>query len=366
VSVAAAEIESDAGAGAVSVSTLELFFDLVFVFTITQLTTVLVHEPTWRGLVRVVLMLGVIWWMYGGYAWLTNAVTPDRGQRRFTLLGGMGAFLVLALSIPGAFGDSAAAFGLAYLVIVVIHAGLFTRAGTAIFRIAPWNLLTAGLVLAGGLAGGTAQYVIWSVAFLGAWLSGLTGGSGGFSIAVGHFVERHGLVVIVAIGESVVAIGIGAEGLEVDLGLVAVALLGLALSAGLWWTYFGGDDERAEAAMLAAPASARSRLALVAFGCWHLPLLLGIIAVASGVKVAIGHPDDALETGRALALGGGTALFLFGEAGFRRSLRIGQGGVRLAAAVAALATLPLGTELSATWQLAALVAVLAGALAVER
>jgi low temperature requirement protein LtrA len=366
VSVSAEAIEDEREGGAVSVSTLELFFDLVFVFTITQLTTVLVHGPTWRGLLRVVLMLGVIWWMYGGYAWLTNAVTPDRGQRRFTLLGGMGAFLVLALSIPEAFGDSGAAFGLAYLVIVVIHAGLFTRAGTAIFSIAPWNLLAAALVLVGGIAGGTAQYVIWSVAFLGAWLSGLTGGARGFSIAVGHFVERHGLVVIVAIGESVVAIGIGAEGLEVDLGLVAVALLGLALSAGLWWAYFGGDDERAEAAMIAVPVRERAGLALRAFGCWHLPMLLGIIAIASGVKVAIGHPDEALETGRALALGGGTALFMFGEAGFRRSLRIGRGGVRLAAALAALATLPLGTELSATWQLAAVVAVLLGALVVER
>jgi low temperature requirement protein LtrA len=366
VSVGAAERQVEPDLGAVGVSTLELFFDLVFVFTITQLTTVLVHEPTRLGLLRVVLMLGVIWWMYGGYAWLTNAVTPDRGQRRFTLLAGMGAFLVLALSIPEAYGESGVAFGIAYVAIVLIHAGLFTRAGTAILGIAPWNLLTAGLVLAGGIAGGNAQYVIWSVAFLGAWLRGLTGGSRGFSIASGHFVERHGLVVIVAIGESVVAIGIGAQGLEVDLRLVAVALLGLALSAGLWWAYFGGDDERAEAAMLATPAGDRAHLALRAFGCWHLPLLLGIIAIASGVKVAIGHPGDALETGRALALGGGTALFLFGEAGFRRSLRIGRSGVRLAAGVVALATLPLGTELSATWQLTAVVAVLLGALAVER
>jgi low temperature requirement protein LtrA len=357
---------ADRGAGAVRVTTLELFFDLVFVFTITQLTTVLVHEPTGEGLLRVVLMLGVIWWMYGGYAWLTNAVAPDRGQRRLTLLGGMAAFLVLALSIPDAFGESGAAFGIAYVVVVLVHAGLFTRAGTAILRIAPRNLAAAVLLLAGGIAGGTAQYPIWGVAFLLLWGPALGGGPRGFAIAPGHFVERHGLVVIVAIGESVVAIGIGAEGLDVDLGLVAVALLGLALSAGLWWAYFGGDDERAEAAMDAAPESERGRLALWAFGCWHLPMLLGIVAIASGIKVAIGHPGDALEAGRALALGGGTALFLCGEAGFRRTLAIGRGAVRLVAGAAALATVPLGTALSATWQLAGVVVVLIGALAVER
>src|SRR3954454_6136809 len=112
----------------VRVSTLELFFDLVFVFTITQLTTVLVDEPTLRGLAQVALMLGVIWWMYGGYAWLTNSVAPDRATRRTLLLGGMAAFLVLALAVPKAFGDAGVAFGIAYVVVVLIHGGLFSRA----------------------------------------------------------------------------------------------------------------------------------------------------------------------------------------------------------------------------------------------
>ncbi|HJW61064.1 MAG TPA: low temperature requirement protein A [Actinomycetota bacterium] len=109
------------------VSTLELFFDLVFVFTITQLTAVLSDDPSLRGLLRVVLMLGVIFYMYGGYAWLTNAVAPDRAARRLLLLGGMAAFLVLALAIPRAFSEGDVAFGVAYLVIVSIHCGLYTR-----------------------------------------------------------------------------------------------------------------------------------------------------------------------------------------------------------------------------------------------
>jgi low temperature requirement protein LtrA len=351
------------------VSTLELFFDLVFVFTITQLTTVLVDEPTVRGLAQVVLMLGVIWWMYGGYAWLTNAVAPASTARRFLLLGGMAGFLVMALAIPSAFDGSGAAFGVAYLAVVLIHAGLFTRAstGSAIRGLAPYNAGAALLVLAGGIAGGAATFVLWSLAFLAEWvLPRLTSPEGGFEVAAGHFVERHGLVVIVAIGESVVAIGIGAAGLEVDLELAAVAVLGLLLSACLWWAYFGaGDDEQAEHALATAPPGSRPLLALNGFGIWHMPILLGIIAVAAGIKKATGHPGDHLHTAQAFQLGGGAALFMLGDLLFRRTLRIGGARWRSVAVVGALVTVPLGLAVSAAAQLAALVVLTAGALCAE-
>jgi low temperature requirement protein LtrA len=352
------------------VSTLELFFDLVFVFTITQLTTVLVEESNLRGLFQTVLMLGVIWWMYGGYAWLTNTVAPDRTVRRLVLLAGMASYLVLALAIPRAFGDDGTAFGLAYLGVVAVHTALFLRGSTesvarAIMQIAPFNAVTAAVVLAGGIAGGTAQYVLWTVAFLGEWISGILTGDEGFVISPGHFVERHGLVVIVAIGESVVAIGIGAGHLPLDLELAAVAVLGLLLTAGLWWIYFGGDDQAAERALRAAPQPRRPRMALNAFGIWHMPILLGIIATASALKVVTAHPGHSLEAGQAVALGGGVAVYLLGEVLFRRSLGIGDSGVRVAAAAAALATIPLGTGTTATVQVAALVLVLVAALAGE-
>jgi low temperature requirement protein LtrA len=355
----------------VRVSTLELFFDLVFVFTITQLTTVLVNEPTARGLAQVVLMLGVIWWMYGGYAWLTNAVAPDSSGRRFLLLGGMAGFLVMALSIPGAFGGSGTAFGLAYLAVVLVHAALFTRAGSqsvvqAVLALAPYNIVTALLVLAGGIAGGDATYVLWALAFLGEWGGARFTASDGFVVAPAHFVERHGLVVIVAIGESVVAIGIGAAGLAVNLELVAVAVLGLLLSACLWWAYFGaGDDAQAEHALMSAAPQRRFAMALDGFGIWHLPILLGIIAAAAGIKKVTGHPGDHLHFAQALQLGGGIALFMLGDLLFRRTLAIGSARWRSAAALAALATVPLGVEVSAAAQLLALVVFVAGALAVE-
>jgi low temperature requirement protein LtrA len=352
------------------VSTLELFFDLVFVFTITQLTAVLSDDPTWRGLLRVVLMLGVIYYMYGGYAWLTNAVAADRAARRLLLLGGMAAYLVLALAIPRTFSEGDVAFGVAYLVIVSIHAGLYTRTPEAhtlraLARLAPLNLGSALLVLAAVVVEGTAAYLLWGAAFALEWFTPLLAGTGGFRIAPAHFVERHGLVVIVALGESIVAIGIGAADLPVDLSLAAVAVLGLLLAACLWWAYFGGDDTRAERALAAIPEDQRGWVAIRSFGYWHLVMLLGIITLAAGLKDAIGHAHDPLDLAHALLLAGGAALFLAGDVLFRRALAIGPGGLRAAAAALAPATIPLGLSLSALAQLVALLAVLAGSLLIE-
>ena len=352
------------------VSTLELFFDLVFVFTITQLTTVLSDNPTATGLLRVVLMLGVIYYMYGGYAWLTNAVAADRAARRLLLLGGMAGFLVLALSVPRAFSEGDVAFGVAYLVIVSIHAGLFTRTGVvhtvrAVFRLAPFNLGSALLVLAAVVVEGTAAYLLWAAAFALEWFTPRLAGTGGYRIAPAHFVERHGLVVIVALGESIVAIGIGAAGLPVDLSLISVAVLGLLLAACLWWAHFGGDDARAEHALAAVPDDCRGWVAIQAFGYWHLAMLLGVIVMAAGLKDAIGHAFDPLDLAHALMLSGGVALFLAGDVLFRRTLQLGPGRLRAAAAALALATVPLGLAVSALGQLAAVVAVLAGSLAAE-
>jgi len=352
------------------VTTLELFFDLVFVFTITQLTAVLNADPSPRGLLRVVLMLGVIFWMYGGYAWLTNAVVPDRAGRRLVLLAGMAGFLVLALAIPQAFSGDDLAFGLAYLLVVSIHTGLYSRTSVthtirALVRLAPFNLASALLVLGAVLAGGTAGYLLWAAAFALEWVTPLVTGIGGFRIAPAHFVERHGLVVIVALGESVVAIGIGAAGLPVDLGLALVAVLGLLLAACLWWAYFGGDDTRAERALAAIPSERRAAVGVRAFGYWHLPILLGIVVLAAGLKHAIGHAFGRLELAQAVLLAGGVAVFLAGDVGFRRVLGIGSGRLRAVAAALVLATVPLGVGVSAIAQLSVLGIVLGGALAAE-
>jgi low temperature requirement protein LtrA len=353
------------------VSTLELFFDLVFVFTITQLTTVLVHEPNGRSLGQVALMLGVIWWMYGGYAWLTNAVTAHTATRRLLLLGGMSGYFVVSLAVPEAFSSTGLAFGIGYLVVVAVHAILFTRASSAsvsraILTLAPFNIASAGVILVGGAVGGHAQYALWALAGAFEWLTPKLRRPSAFAISASHFVERHGLVVIVAIGESVVAVGIGAEHLDVDVSLVTVALVGLALSACLWWLYFVGAEEEAEAALTALPQRERSFAALNAFGYWHLPLLLGIVAIASAERQAVAEPFAELSWARAAVLAGGVAVFLAGDVLFRLQLGIGSVGARSAAAFVALATVPIGATGSAFAQLAALVALLSGALAYER
>jgi low temperature requirement protein LtrA len=352
-----------ASASGARVTTLELFFDLVFVFTVTQLSDVLAHALTWRGLLHVALLLGVIFYMYGGYAWLTNAIPVDAAANRALLLAGMCGYFVMALAVPGAFDGSGLTFGLAYAVVVLVHFWLFAHASGdaagAMLRLAPANLGGGALVLLGGALGGDAETVLWAVAFAVMWIGPALIGIGDFTVAPAHFVERHGLVVLIAIGESVVAIGIGAGELAVNAELVLVAVLGLLLSAALWWTYFGGDDTLAERALAALDQRARAHAALAAFGWAHLVLLLGVVCVAVGLKPATGHAYDTLEGAQALALAGGAALFLAGDAWFRALLRIGTPAVRAAGAIVALATIPLGTEVAAVAQVGALAAVVA-------
>ena len=350
------------------VSTLELFFDLVFVFTITQLTAVLVERGDASALAQVVVMLAVIWWMYDGYAWLTNAIATDHLRHQLLLLGGMGAFLLVALAVPDAFNGDGLAFGIGYLAVVVLHGGMYVRGTSlsevrAILRLVPFNLAAAALVLVGGAFGGTAQWLLWGSAALVLWFTPWLTSTEGFVIVAEHFVERHGLVIIVALGESIVVIGVAAR-LELDLGLALVALLALALAASLWWLYFS-DEDAVERAMVDVPEERRPRIALTAFGYWHYGLLLGIVAVAAGLKKAVGDPYDPLDEWIAAEFAAGTALFIVSEVGFRRTLGLGRSAVRLVAAGLALATIPVGIQIAATAQLAALAAIVAGALVVE-
>ncbi|WP_223165309.1 low temperature requirement protein A [Lentzea indica] len=354
------------------VSTLELFFDLVFVFTITQLTSTLADDTSPLGFARVVIMLFVILWMYFGYVWLTNSVPPNTTVRRLLLMGGMGGFLVIALAIPNAFGAAGAAFGVGYLIVNLVHSGLFISAGgpgsaAAMARLAPFNLGSAGLVMAGGFLPPAARAAAWTAAVVLMIVSPYVNRRHGeFRIRSAHFVERHGLVVIVALGESIIAIGIGAAGLPLNLELVVAALLGLALVYQLWWCYFGREqDTRAEHSLASMTPSDRARAALSAFGWAHAPILLGIVVVAVGVKKTIGHATEHLYLSGALALGGGAAIFLVGEIYFRWRLRIGANKWRIIAAIAALATVPIGLWLAIA-QVAALVLVFGALLAVEQ
>jgi low temperature requirement protein LtrA len=364
------------------VSTLEIFFDLVFAFTLTQLTSVLATRLSWLAILQVLLVFGLLWWMYGAYAWLTNARPPVHTAERLLLLVGMAGFLVVGLAIPRGFATYGYVLGLGYLVVVIVHAVLYYRVNANILRVAPFNIGSALLVTIAGLlshSGGTdslAAYLLWVLALvvqLGSPL--IVRPASFFELRPAHFTERHSALLIVAIGESVAAIGIGAAGPvsagRVSWQLLGGAVLGLVVAAALWWIVFGsGDDERAGQVLSAAASRRRTQLALGAFFYGNIPLLLGLVALAAGILRAVleaaGHAGTGLQTAQAAVLAAGAALFLTGDVVIRRVLRTGPTRLRIAAAAAALATTAAGATLGLEAQLLLVAAVLIAPLIAER
>src|SRR5437588_3257988 len=340
-----------AGSAEPRVSTLELFFDLVFVFTITQLTSLLLRDPTLAGLLQMVLLFGNVWWMYGGYAWLTNAVPPRGLVVRLLLLVGMGGFLLIALSIPTAFGSGGVAFGIGYVVVTLVHTGLFWRGSrqsiaSAIGRLGPFNLITAALLLVAGFTSGGVRIVLFTLGGILHWITPYLIPQSSFTIRAGHFVERHGLILLIAIGESVVAVGIGLGPIDLPAGRILAALLALALTAALWWLYFNGDDDGAETALEAAPAEAKPWLALNAFGYTFVPILGGIVLVAAGLKLAVIRYNEPSTTAAAVFLACGVAIYLAGLALFRWLIHLRPVLIRLLMAALAVGTIVVGLRIT--------------------
>jgi low temperature requirement protein LtrA len=351
------------------VSNLELFFDLVFVFTITQLTTLLAHEPTLAGVLQTTVIFGNVWWMYGGYAWLTNAVPPRELGVRLLLLLGMGGFLLIALSIPTAFAGGGAAFGIGYMIVTLVHTGVFFRVSQqsvlrAMISLGPFNLLTAALLLFAGLTSGGTRLWLFAAGFVFHWITPFITRTGGFRIRAGHFVERHGLILLIAIGESVVAVGIGLGTIDLPAGRILTALLGLALAAGLWWLYFSGEEQQAERAMRQAAPEARAWLGLNAFGYTFLPILGGVVLLATGVKLAVVRYNEPATLATALFIAGGVAVYTLGLAIFRRL--VGEPiTMRLVLSALALPTAILGLAISPLLQLSTLVLLLIAAAVMD-
>jgi low temperature requirement protein LtrA len=346
------------------VSTLELFFDLVFVFGFTQITGAVSQEPTAVGLARGVMMFAVLWWAWGAYAWLTNAVPTGERAPRIVVLAAMAAMLVTALAVPSAWGDGGVAFALGYLVVMALHAALFMLSGEnreatrgAVLRLAPTNLGAGLLLVAAGLANGTAQTVLWVTAialvYAGPYLTGVAG----FTVHPGHFVERHGLIVLIALGESIVAIGAAGDDITVDWSLAGTALVVMALIAGLWWDYFTHDAEASERVLVAAQGHERARLARDIYSYLHVPLVLGIVFAAVGIHEVLAHSDEPLDPVFAGAFAGGVGLYFAGLAAIRVRRGDPPGWPCLAAVAAALVMIPVGGELDAVATVAVLAAV---------
>jgi low temperature requirement protein LtrA len=354
------------------VSTLECFFDLVFVFAVTQLTSVLGREPDAAGLAKMALLLAVIWWMYGGYAWLTNVVAPVTPVRRALLGLGMAGFLVVALAAPTAFDGAAGgglAFGIGYLVVNLVHAGLFLTSPAArpgMIRIASANVANAVVLVVAAFVPVPVRWALWVLVPLAQWGVPYLRGHRAIPLRPGHFVERNGLVLLIAFGESVAAIGVGLVDEHLGAGSILAAVLTLGVLLALWWSYFGGEDELAEQRLLDADLATRGRIALNAYGRAFYLLLAGIIVLAAGVRKAIAapwHPGGFVET---LGIAGGVVVYLVGDQLLRHTLRIGPWLPRCVAAIAVAATIGVGIAVSMIGQLVTIAVVLAAAFAVER
>jgi low temperature requirement protein LtrA len=354
------------------VTPLELFFDLVFVLALTQCTALMADDPTWPGIARGMLVLGVMWWSWVGYAWLTSVVNPEEGAVRLVVFAAMAAFLVVALCVPGAFGDEALLFAGAYAIVRFSQIALFVLASRddpglrhAVLGLLASTAVGVGLLVAASFADGTLQGAIWALALALDMAGPLLIDPSGWRLEPGHFAERHGLIVIIALGESIVAIGVGAEA-GVTTGVVVAATVGIVIAATLWWLYFDIVALVAERRLSnAPPGRERNTIARDSFSYLHLPMVAGIVLVALGMKKTLEHVGDPLKVEPAAALLGGAAIYLLAHVAFRYRNVHRFSWQRLIAAVLLVALLPAAVELPALTTLAIVAALLSAVIAYE-
>jgi low temperature requirement protein LtrA len=352
------------------VAPLELFFDLVFVFAVTQVTALMSHDPTWEGLGQGMLVLIALWWCWGAYAWLTNYIAADEGLERL-LIAVMGAILIAALAVPHAFGEHALLFGVAYAAARWLHIFIWAEAnedvdtGQAIARLARTALPgPALLILAGLVDDPTLRAALWIVGlgidYAGPYVYGVSG----FRVSAGHFAERFSLIVIIALGESIVAIGTGV-GSDLGAGVLTGAALGLVVACGLWWAYFDVVAVVAERRFRRMDPDLRVRIARDSYSYLHLPMIAGIVLVSLGVKKTLLHVDEPLETVPAVALFGGIALYYSGHVAFRLRNLGTINRIRLGALLTSLALIFAAREVDALVAVALAACLTSGVIAYE-
>jgi low temperature requirement protein LtrA len=355
------------------VTPLELFFDLVFVLAITQCTALMAEHLSWTGLAKGLLVLAVLWWAWVGYAWLTSVVDPEEGTVRFAMFAAMAGLLVAALCVPDVYEDQGLLFAGAYAVVRIGHLVLFGVASREDPRLrrsvwtglVPSTIVGVSLLAAASQLDGVAQGALWAVAISLDMAGPLVFGAEGWHLAPRHFAERHGLIFIIALGESIVAIGVGAEH-GVDAGVVVAAVLGIALAAAMWWTYFDVVARVIETRLgLAAEGKERNELARDVYSFLHLPMVAGVVLIALGMKKTLQHVDEPLDLEAAAALVGGLGLYLLSHVATRlrtiRSLTTG----RLAVGVLLVALVPAAAEVDALVALAVSVALVWALVAYE-
>jgi low temperature requirement protein LtrA len=354
------------------VTSLELFFDLVYVLAVTQCTALMAHDPSWSGILEGLAVLAVLWWSWGGFAWLTSVVDPEEGSVRLLMFGAMAAALVASLCVPEAFGDLGLTFAVSYGVLRAAHLGLFVIAsrGESLMRrsiagLAVGTTIGVGLLVTASFADGWVQGTLWAAAILLDVAGPFVFGAEGWQIVPEHFTERFGLFVIIALGESVVAIGVGTAA-GVDAGVIVAAVVGVAIAAALWWMYFDvvaivAADRLAEL----PPGRERNELARDAWAYLHYPMIAGIVLLALGLKTTIAHVDEPLATVPATALVGGAALYLLAHVAFRLRVMRTLNVQRLVTAGLLVALVPVATHVDALVASAIVAAACCGLVAFE-
>jgi low temperature requirement protein LtrA len=307
------------------VTNLELFFDLMFVFAITQVTGFIAAHPTWTRLVEALAILAVLWWAWVSYAWLGNTAASDEGAMRVVLLTAMGPLLVLSLAVPQAFGDDSLIFGVAYLAVRALHLIGYAVVGRRdprlrelVGRLATTMLPAVALLVLAGFVGGVPRALCWVAALVVDYGGLALRGTQGWRVQPAHFAERHGLIIIIALGESVVSIGVGASGLGLSATVIVAALLGMVVAGALWWAYFDVVALAGEQRMRRADPAVQTRIARDSYTYLHLPMVTGIVLFALGVKESLIAESDELSHVAAVSLCAGVALYLLALSAFKR------------------------------------------------
>jgi low temperature requirement protein LtrA len=297
------------------VTPLELFFDLVFVFAFTQVTLMLSDNPTWSGLGHAFLILGVLWWAWASYAWLTNTVDPGLGAVSTAMLVAMAAMFVAAIAVPDAFGRHGVLFGVAFLIVAVMHLTLYALSArhdpdllAAILRIAPSELIGAALIILAGFVPGELKPILWLAALVAAYGAPFVIGTHGWRVQPGHFAERHGLIVIIAIGESLIAIGAGEKVGGLNGQVIVAAVLGFAVTTSFWLAYFDFFTIRARQMLTDRSGDERAALGRDVYTYLHYPMVAGIVLFAFAMRTTLADVSGELSVVPALGLCGGPAL----------------------------------------------------------
>jgi low temperature requirement protein LtrA len=336
------------------VTPLELFFDLVFVLAITQCTALMSHHPTWSGIAQGLLVLCMLWWAWTGYSWLTSVIDPEEGAVRLVMFGAMAALLLVSLCVPEAFGSLALAFALIYGVVRSAQIALFMLASPeddalrhSVLGLGASTAVAVTLLATASLFDGLAQGALWALALFLDMAGPYFFGAEGWKLVPGHFAERHGLIVIIALGESIVAIGVGASH-SLTLGIGTAAVLGVALTAAMWWIYF--DIVAIVAGRRLGEAEVgkvQNEMARDSYSYMHLVMVAGIVLVALGLKTTIGHTAEHLHAVPAFALLGGLAIYLFGHVAFRYRHVHTINRQRLLLGIVLILLVPVATEVPA-------------------